>query len=358
MRAACWLGLLLLGAALTGCSIPSWVPYFGKDPRAAAPVAEPPPPPSGSAPILSKPLPLSEDEVVDRVICVVNSDAITLYELDEEEARYLYESKDQPPRGDARRQLRERLLTSMIENRIQIQQAEREKIVVEDSEIQASLNEVMKRSGAKDLKELDEFLKGHGLSVEGIKKRLREQAQVTRLISRKVGQRVTVTEKEIDRYLAENREKLETGLEFHARHILFLPEAGKGADGWAAARRKADEVYALIVDSQDFGELARKYSEDGSAKDGGNLGKLKRGELAPDIEKAILSLKPGETSPPFRSQVGWHLFHLDAAEGLSGEALTQARSQIRDILYRQKYEGRLKDYLAELKQRAIIDIRM
>ena len=56
--------------------------------------------------------------------------------------------------------------------------------------------------------------------------------------------------------------------------------------------------------------------------------------------------------------MGYHLFHLDGKETLSGEALTQARSQIRDILYREKYDARLKEWIADIRQRALIDIRL
>jgi peptidyl-prolyl cis-trans isomerase SurA len=181
---------------------------------------------------------------------------------------------------------------------------------------------------------------------------------VQRVIRRKVALRISVTEPEIDKYLAENREKLETGLTFSARHILLQPDPNKGEEGWTAARKRAEEVYARLLEGEDFAELAKKYSDDPSAKDGGSLGSLKKGELAPDIEAAILRLRPGEISTPFRSQVGYHLFRLDSRETLSGEGLAQVRSQIRDILYRQKYDARLKDWLVEIKQRAIIDIRM
>jgi peptidyl-prolyl cis-trans isomerase SurA len=347
---------LLLAALLGGCSVPSWVPFFGKD-KPAPPGAPAQEPGLKAAPILSRPLPDS-DGVLDRVIGVVNNDAITLYELDELEAEYLARNRERPPSGEARRELRERLLRTLIENRIQLQQAERERITVEDAEIKERMDEIMKNLSMTSEKEFEALLKSQGLTLEGVKKRVREELMVQRLIRRKVAFRVSVTEQEIDRYLAENREKLETGLTFEARHILFLPEQGKGEEGWEAARRKAEQVYAMLLEGQDFAELARKYSEDGSGKEGGSLGRLKRGELTPEIEKAILSLQPGESSPPFRSHVGYHIFHLDSRESLSGPALAQARSQIREILYRQKYEARLKEYLAELKQRAIIDVRM
>jgi peptidyl-prolyl cis-trans isomerase SurA len=361
LRAGRRLAALALAVGLAGCSIPSWMPLIGKSKPAAAPapVAAPPapPPPPGRLAASGARLPDSQ-AVIDRVICVVNNDAITLYELDEAEAHYLYETKTTSITDDQRRELRDRLLQTIIENRIQLQQAEREKITVEDSEIQEQIAEIMKKVGATSQPQFEEVLKQQGLTIDGIKKRIREQILVQRLTRRKVALRISVTEQEIDKYIADNREKLETGLTFQARHILFLPEAGQGEDGWQAARQKAEHVYALLLEGQDFAALAVKYSEDGSAKDGGNLGTLKRGELTAEIEQAILRLKPGESSAPFRSAVGYHLFHLDAKESLTGEALSQARSQIRDILYREKYDARLKDWLAEIRQRALIDVRL
>jgi len=358
-------GLLLIPLLAAGCPIPTWVPLIGKSKPASnakqvAKAPEPPPAAPAVPPLLGTKHEslVSVDGVLDRVICVVNNDAITLYELEEAEAQYIYESKERAPDGVERKALRDKLLNLMIENRIQLQQAEKEKIVIEDGEMNDNLGEVMKKVNAKNQKEFEDILKANGLTLEGVKKRLREQLMVERVKRRKVNLRISVTEAEIDRYLTENRQKLETGLSFEARHILVLPDPGKGEDGWAEARQRTEHVYALLLEGRDFSELAKEYSQDGSGKDGGQLGKVKRGELSPDIEEAILRLQVGESSAPFRSQVGYHLFHLDAKETMAGEALVQARNQIRDILYRQKFDTRLAEWLAEIKQKAIIDVRM
>jgi peptidyl-prolyl cis-trans isomerase SurA len=351
---------MAIALALSGCAAPSWMPIVGK---AKAPEAPPPAPPPSEfrAPILSRPAPPTDGEssVVDRVICVVNSDAVTLYELDEAEAYTLYENKQQPLAGEERVALREKVLAGIIEKRLQLQQAEREKITVEDAEMKAEVDEIQKKLGAKTDAEFESMVKAQGLSVEGVKKRLREQLLVERIKRRKVNLRISVTEEDIDQYLNANREKLETGLSFEARHILFLPTAGAGEDGWQAARRRSEDVYTRVMGGEDFGELARDFSDDSAtAKNGGRLGILKRGELAPDIEKAILRLSPGEHSPPFRSEVGYHLFELDSKETLAGEQLAQARNQIRDILYKQKYDARLNEWLVEIRSKAIIEMRL
>jgi len=357
VRRARTLLLALLPLLAAGCSLPAWVPLIGHQP-VPGPVTEAPGPPA-SAPILTSREQFNPTaDVVDRVICVVNNDAITQYELDEAELYYMAENRDRVVDGEARKTLRAQLLQNLIENRIQLQQADREKITVEDAEIAESLGDIMKKLKAKDEKEFAEIIKSQGLTLEGVKKRLKDQLMVQRLIRRKVHLRISVTEQEIDKYLAENRDKLETGLTFTARHILLQPDPNKGEEGWPEARKRADEVYARLLEGEDFVALAKKYSDDPSAKEGGSLGTLKRGELAPEIEEAIMRLQPGEASTPFRSQVGYHIFRLDSRESLGGDSLSQVRNQVREILYRQKYDARLKEWLVEIRQRAIIDVRM
>jgi parvulin-like peptidyl-prolyl isomerase len=190
-----------------------------------------------------------------------------------------------------------------------------------------------------------------------VKKRLRDSLRVSKVIRRRVTLRVSVTDPEITQYIEENRAKLETGLSYHARHILIVPTADTDA-AWEAARIRIDMIRTQVVQGADFGELAKQNSRDASAKEGGDLGNLHRGELSQEIEQQILSLRPGEVSRPYRSQLGYHVFRLESKESLDGDALQRVRQQVREILYRQKYEARMEAWIKEIKQRAIIEVRM
>jgi peptidyl-prolyl cis-trans isomerase SurA len=345
----------VLALTLGGCSLPAWVPFFGKGGGAMPPPDGGPPP---RAPILARSVALGEqDEVVDRVLCVVNNDAITQFDVAEAEAFHYFERKEEPGSEDVRREVRARILARMIDSRLQLQQAQRDSIAVEEAEIKEGLAEIMKQLKVRDEAELAPVLKAQGATVEQARKRIREQLMVQKVVRRKVALRVTVTEQEVDRYLEQNRDKLETGLTFEARHMLFLPTPDGGPAAWEGARARAEQAHALLAAGGDWTELAAKYSEDASGKDGGALGSLKRGELAADIERAVLELAPGQYSAPFRSELGYHLFKLDAKETLSGDRLVQTRAQIREILFREKYEVRFRDWLEEIRGRAIIDIR-
>ena len=102
--------IALLALATAGCSmaIPSWVPLLGNKPKPNAEIVEPPKPAPASAPLLSSRDHIEESpDVVDRVVCVVNNDAITQYELDEAELYYLAETRERMSDGEARKALEE-----------------------------------------------------------------------------------------------------------------------------------------------------------------------------------------------------------------------------------------------------------
>jgi peptidyl-prolyl cis-trans isomerase SurA len=344
-------GLALL---VGGCAAPSWVPWLGASKSGTPEVvsATPAPPPSLSTP--ATPLSAPDDSITDRVIAVVNNDAITLGELQESIAVFRQENRQQTVSDE---DLAKQFLGRLIDSRLQLQEAEREKVVVDEQEVTDELADRMKKAGVKSEEELDALLKREGLSVDAVKRRLRESIRMAKITRRKVTLRISVTDAEIATYLANNREKLETGLSYHARHVLIQPETDTDA-GWETARIAADLIRTQALEGADFALLAAQHSRDATAKDGGDLGTLKRGELAQEIEAAILALEPGQVSAPFRSPLGWHVFKLESKEVLEGAGLARARQQIRDILFREKYEARFDSWLKEIKQRAIIEVRL
>ena len=339
--------------------MPGWVPLVGK------PAEVPPPPPPSAAnrvPSLDDLPPrallsTADDSVADRIVAVVNNDAITLGELHESIVMFRHENREQS-NSHSDDELAKQFLTKLIDNRLQLQEAEREKVTVEDEEITEELMERMKKFGATSLEQFEQMVREQGLSMENVRKRLKESLVMAKVVHRKVRLRVTVTERDVDRYLADNRDKLEVGLSYHARHILVQPEDPGRDASWEEARRRAEGLRAQVLAGADFAEIARTFSKDATAADGGDLGTLKRGELAQDIENQILALKPGEVSAPFRSPLGWHIFRLETKEALDGDGLVRARQQIRDIIFRQKFEMRQEAWLKEIKQRAIIELRM
>src|SRR5690242_2839184 len=355
-RLAC---VVAVAVSVGGCALPSWVPLVGKaKPLPPAPVAGKPHSPDMPMPgdVRVRP-PENEDGIADRVVAVVNNDAITLSELQEMMVAYRAEQQKAKSFGSSDEELAKQLLPKLIDSRLQLQEAEREKITVEDQEIAEEISERIKIYNSRSVEDFEKLLKDQGLTMDAVRKRVRESLRVQKVIRRKVALRVSVTDGEIVQYIEENRQKLETGLSYHARHILVVPE-GTDDVAWESARIKADMLRTQILEGNDFAAVARQHSQDASAKDGGDLGTLKRGELAQEIEAEILRLEPGQMSRPYRSPLGYHVFRLESKDALEGAGLVRIRQQVREILFRQKYDARLEAWLKEIKQRAIIEVRM
>ena len=353
-------GAGLLALMLGGCAMPSWMPLVGKKKvtgppvRQVTPGAELLPAPVVGQPTVRPVEPETDETVADRIVAVVNNDAITLAELQESVLMFRQENRQASVSDE---ELGRQFLTRLIDNRLQLQEAERDKIVVDEVELNEEMTERMKRFGSKTLEEFEALIKAQGLTIDAVKKRLRDSLRVSKVVRRRVALRVSVTDPEITQYIDDNRGKLETGLSYHARHILIVPTTDTDV-AWEAARIRAEVIRDQAVNGADFAELAKQNSRDASAKEGGDLGTLRRGELSGEIEEQILALRPGEMSRPYRSQLGYHVFRLESKESLDGEALQRVRQQVREILYRQKYDARMDAWIKEIKQRAIIEVRM
>ncbi len=98
---------------------------------------------------------------------------------------------------------------------------------------------------------------------------------------------------------------------YEASHILFAPEQ-EGEAAWGAAYERAAAAIRAIDAGEPFAEWARACSACPTAEQGGALGQLQRGDLADDLERALMSLEPGQFGPnPIRTRHGWHVIRLD-----------------------------------------------
>jgi peptidyl-prolyl cis-trans isomerase SurA len=352
-----FVAVALVTLALAGCSVPQWMPLIGEKPTNDEPPKAAPA--TSAVPVrlsTAGAMPAPDERVTDRVLAIVNNDAITLSELQEAIAVYRYENRDRTTENSD--QLVQQFLTRMIDSRLQVQEAEREKIVIEEAEIDEELADRIKKMNLKGRDEFEAAIKAQGIPMSAIRKRIADELRRGRIVSRKVRLRISVTEQEVSQYLEANRAKLETGLSYHAAHILIVPETGSEDAAWENARITAELIRKELLRGADFAELAKQHSRDASARDGGDLGTLKRGELAQDIEAQILNLSPGQISMPYRSALGYHVFRLESKETLEGEGLGRVKAQIREILFREKFDTRLDAWLKEIKQRAVIDVRL
>ena len=138
------------------------------------------------------------------------------------------------------------------------------------------------------------------------------------------------------------------------RHILVKPTEVLNEQ---AAEHLVVELRARIEGGEDFGELARQYSDDiGSATEGGNLGWTNPGQMVPEFEATMAGTAEGSISQPFRSEFGWHILEVKARrdKDFSGEV---RRNQVAGYIRDQKYQEELDAWLRKIREEAFVDIK-
>ena len=138
------------------------------------------------------------------------------------------------------------------------------------------------------------------------------------------------------------------------RHILIKPTEVLSE---AAAEALAGQLMERIRGGEDFGALARQYSDDiGSAAEGGELGWTNPGQMVPEFETAMASATEGEVTEPFRSEFGWHILEVTGRrdKDFSGE---MQRNQVANYIREQKYQEELDAWLRKIREEAFVDIK-
>ena len=139
-----------------------------------------------------------------------------------------------------------------------------------------------------------------------------------------------------------------------ARHILLRTSPQLSAE--VAARRLADFRRQIEAGSRSFEDLARQYSEDGSAQSGGELGWSGPGTMVPEFEEAMNRLAVGGVSPPVVSRFGVHLIQVLERRQVAQD-MKQAREQARNVLREQKFEDAYNEWAKDLRARAYVEMR-
>jgi peptidyl-prolyl cis-trans isomerase SurA len=288
--------------------------------------------------------------VIDRVVAIVNDDVVMMSELQEAIVLGRRDGRNLPDGPDVERTMLDRL----VEHRLQVQEAKRDKIEVTEDELRGVLEDFVKRNGG-DRDKLEAQLQTQGVTWEALRREMREQLLAQRVRSRRVVRRSTVTEPEVDQYLAQNRDKFEAGLKYHAFHLAIPVELASSPAAWERAKQEIESIAVALAGRADFAELARTRAKDPA---GGDLGWLAKGELDPAFERPLLALQRGQVTAPIRSGSAYHLLKLDDREELTAERLVDARQQARDLLLQKKAQERFDEWVEGLKRRALIAIRL
>ena len=301
----------------------------------------------------------SSGKVVDTIAAIVNDEIVTLYEINREAQPLIREAeKKSAIDAAARSQIRRAALEHLIEKKLLDQKVKELNIKVTDEEIKQAIDDVKKQNNMSSQDALVSALASQGLTFEQYRTQLREQIEKLKLVSIEVRAKIQVGETEMREYYEANRAKYSEEDTFRARHIFFRTNEKAPADDIKKAMTTALMVLAEAKSGKDFAELATSYSEDPAArKDGGALGTFKKGDMMPELETAILVMKPGEVSELVYTSSGFHIIKLEDRTTGKMKPFEGVKTEIEDALYRKKSEERFSQWAKELRARASIEMK-
>jgi len=270
-----------------------------------------------------------QQERVGFVVAVVGDSVILNYDIEEDVFRTVAQSQQPPPQGAALERLRRELLESRIDQLVILQAAARDtSIRVDQSTVDGAVQqEVQRRQRALGgPAQLEAALRQSGLTMVEFRTQLQQQIRRERLIQAYVSRQQQtrrpppVTEAEMVRYLADNRERLGERPATVIFEQVVVPVTPSDS-ALSRARLKADSMYALATSGSEFEDLARRFSDDpGTRERGGDLGYFREGTMVREFSNAAFAMRPGQISPPIRTSFGYHIIKLERIRGAERQA--------------------------------------
>ena len=298
-------------------------------------------------------------ELVDRIVAIVSDDAITLSELNEAYLPFTQQIREAnyPPEVEREMifKLRQEVLNKLIDQKLTDQETERLQVSVNDKEVDQRIEQIKSEHFLTE-EDIRKTLAAQGHTLEGYRERIKEQLLRVKLINIEVKSKIAVSGKEIQDYYEEHKEEYQGGQKYHLRTILIKASPSAGADQKKVALEKIKSIVRELKSGAAFDELAKKYSQDGTAAAGGDLGLFTLDELLPEFQETVLWMAEGQISPVLETPKGYQILMLQEIKKIPGKTLEEARIEIQERLYRELVGEKYNAWLKRLRERSYVKI--
>ena len=292
--------------------------------------------PPGSPVIRSAPAaparPSNQTVPLDRVIAVVNDEALTQYELDEQKRIVLTQMRASNVRPPAPDIFETQILERLIIDRALLQFAKENGVRVDDQTVERTILRIAQENKITP-EELRRALDREKVSYSKYREDIRREVTIQRLREREVDSRVQVSEAEVDNYLATIKAQAGGETEYQLAHIMVGVPEQASPDQIEARRRRAEEAMAQLKGGKDFKEVAAAYSDAQDATAGGDLGWRTPARLPTVFLDTLKVMKKGDTSPVLRSPGGFHIVKLNDMRSSNAPTVVE-QTHVRHILVR------------------------
>lgn len=274
----------------------------------------------------------AERKLLDQVVAIVDEDVILQTEL---EARINTITSRLSAQGTAlppRQVLEERVLDQLITESIQMQMADRAGMRISDNELNETMANIAERNGMS-LPQFENQLEAEGVTYNQAREQIRKEMLTSRVQQRQVGNRVRVTDREVENYLESLEARGGNNAQYRLAYIFVSVDDPSDEAEVDAAREKAERLRSEIANGRDFREVAVAESDASNALEGGDMGWRAEGQLPSLVAPVVPELPVGEPSDVLENNSGFHLVMVMDKRGGEQQQMIQ-QHRVRHILVR------------------------
>ena len=249
--------------------------------------------------------------------------------------------------------LQKNLANELIAELLIKDRADRLGLSVSSDELKDATGRLMQQYGMKTAAEFEDSLRKSGMTRADMEARLRETLLMNKVFGRELRNREEMSDKELRERYDREKEHYRLPERAHLREIVILrPDSAAQID---AARQRANQI-AARAKTEDFAKVASEVSEAGTKSKGGDLGEVAKGELLPDLDKAVFNAAAGTVIGPLESKSAWHILKVETRLPSEVPAFESVKDKLRKDASEDAWQRDYKAYIDRLRKDAFIQI--
>jgi peptidyl-prolyl cis-trans isomerase SurA len=292
--------------------------------------------------------------IIEEIIARVNNDVITLSDYEKAEASLRPEAQqdcqgcsDDKINGMVESE-KKNLLRDLIDNSLMVQRGKDLNIDV-STDVIKQLDQIRQQNGLPSMDALQKAVESTGISWEDYKQQLQNHILTQKVIQQEVGPTIKIGNDEIRKYYDSHKSEFVKPEEVDLSAIFFSTE-NKSPEEVTSIKAKAEALEKRIKAGEDFGALAKRFSEGPTANDGGELGEFKRGEMDSRIENVVFALKKGDSTDVLDVANGLQILHVNQHFEAGLQPFSKVEDEIEGQLYQSRIQAALRKYLTQLRK--------
>jgi peptidyl-prolyl cis-trans isomerase C len=299
---------------------------------------------------------LAEDkkDSSEKIIAIVNQEPLTYRELIAALNPILKDAEQQGNKIGKQeiRRFKGEVREKLIDWELLIQESRKLGIVVKKSEVDSKIRMLKKQLVTRE--KFEEALKEMNISEIQLRNRIRRIIGVQLFIRKIITQEIQVSEKEIKDFYYDNPNMFKQPKQVRASHILIKVNADTKESKKNEARKKLEDIRARILKGEDFGLLAKKFSECPSGTKGGDLGYFSYSQMVKPFSDSAFELKPDKVSEIVETQYGYHLIKATGKKNKITLPFKEVKAKLHPIVKQKKDQEAIMLYMKKLKETAEI----